>query len=337
MAVSKSKTEKETPSKKSVVKKDVKEQKTTKAAVKKEKTQKEDEPVKKAKTSTPKKADTKKETKVEDKKTATKAEKVQEDTKIAPAPEGDLEKSIKQKLIALYSLQVIDTQIDKIRVIRGELPLEVQDLEDDIEGLKTRMENFKNEIATFEKTKTEYQHDIAQSKELIKKYSEQQKNVRNNREYESLAKEIEYQDLEIQLRNKRIKEVDVSIDTKSKQIEELKNTLEFKETNLKEKKGELDEIIIETQKEEEILLKKSKEAQKIIEERYMSAYNRIRKSVRNGLAVVKIERQSCGGCFSSIPPQSQLEIKMHKKVLVCEYCGRILVDDTISKIVESNQ
>ena len=168
MAVSKSKTEKETPSKKSVVKKDVKEQKTTKAAVKKEKTQKEDEPVKKAKTSTPKKADTKKETKVEDKKTATKAEKVQEDTKIAPAPEGDLEKSIKQKLIALYSLQVIDTQIDKIRVIRGELPLEVQDLEDDIEGLKTRMENFKNEIATFEKTKTEYQHDMAQSKELIK-------------------------------------------------------------------------------------------------------------------------------------------------------------------------
>lgn len=342
MAVSKTKTKekKETSSKKSVVKKDVKEQKTTKTAVKKEKTQKEDEPVKKAKVSTSKKIETKaakKETKVEDKKSAAKEEKTQESPIIVSAPEGDLEKSIKQKLIALYSLQVIDTQIDKIRIIRGELPLEVQDLEDDIEGLKTRMENFKNEIATFEKTKTEYQHDITHSKELIKKYNEQQKNVRNNREFTSLAKEIEFQDLEIQLRNKRIKEVDAVIDAKNKQIEELKSTLEFKETNLKEKKGELDEIITETQKEEEILLKKSKEAQKIIEERYMSAYNRIRKNVRNGLAVVKIERQSCGGCFSSIPPQSQMEIKMHKKVLVCEYCGRILVDDTISEIVESNQ
>lgn len=358
MAVSKTKTKekKETSSKKSVVKKDVKEQKTTKAAVKKEKTQKEDEPVKKAKASTSKKIETKKETpkevkkeekkeakaakketKVEDKKSAAKEEKTQESPIIVSAPEGDLEKSIKQKLIALYSLQVIDTQIDKIRIIRGELPLEVQDLEDDIEGLKTRMENFKNEIATFEKTKTEYQHDIIHSKELIKKYNEQQKNVRNNREFTSLAKEIEFQDLEIELRNKRIKEVDSVINAKNKQIEELKSTLEFKETNLKEKKGELDEIITETQKEEEILLKKSKEAQKIIEERYMSAYNRIRKNVRNGLAVVKIERQSCGGCFSSIPPQSQLEIKMHKKMLVCEYCGRILVDDTISEIVESNQ
>jgi len=253
---------------------------------------------------------------------------------ITPFPEGALEKSNRQKLVALYSLQVLDTQIDKIRIIRGELPLEVQDLEDEIAGLNTRLENFKSEIDTLEKQKAEYTQEIARSKEMIKKYEQQQKNVRNNREFESLAKEVEFQDLEIQLRNKKIKEADAACDVKQKMIDEVKKSLDQKETNLKEKKEELSEIIAETEKEEEILLKKADEAKVIIEDRYMAAYSRIRKSVRNGLAVVKIERHSCGGCFSKIPPQRQMEIKMHKKVLVCEYCGRIIVDDSISDVVE---
>ena len=252
---------------------------------------------------------------------------------VAPIQEGSLEKFIRLKLEALFSLQTIDTQIDKIRIIRGELPLEVQDLEDEIAGLNTRLENFKLEITSIEKSKSEYSQEILNSKEMIKKYEQQQKNVRNNREFESLSKEIEFQDLEIQLRNKKIKEADAARESKLKMIEELQKSLEVKETNLKEKVSELSEIIAETEKEEEVLLKKSEKAKAIIEERYLNAYNRIRKNVRNGLAVVKIERQSCGGCFSKIPPQRQMEIKMHKKVLVCEYCGRILVDESISEAV----
>ncbi len=248
--------------------------------------------------------------------------------------EDSLEKSVKQKLIALYSLQVIDSQIDKIRIIRGELPLEVQDLEDEIAGLNTRLENYKAEIEVMDKAINDYNQEIGRSKEMIKKYDQQQKNVRNNREYESLSKEIEFQGLEIELREKKIKESKAAIEGKNKLSDEVQKQLDAKLTNLKEKQGELSEIIAETEKEEELLLKKSQKAMAIIEDRYMAAYSRIRKSVRNGLAVVKIERNACGGCFSKIPPQRQLEIKMHKKVLVCEYCGRIIVDDSIADTIE---
>lgn len=246
------------------------------------------------------------------------------------------ENTVRQKLMALYSLQVIDTQVDKIRVIRGELPLEVQDLEDEIAGLSTRLENNMGEIAELEKAVAEYNQEIARSKEMIKKYEQQQKNVRNNREYESLSKEVEFQGLEIQLREKKLRESSVAIDAKNKMIDEVKAQLEAKEANLRDKNGELSEIIAETEKEEKILMVKSEKAKAIIEERYLTAYTRIRKSVRNGLAVVKIERNACGGCFSKIPPQRQLEIRMHKKILVCEYCGRIIVDETIADVVESS-
>ncbi len=246
------------------------------------------------------------------------------------------ENTVRQKLLALYSLQVIDTQVDKIRIIRGELPLEVQDLEDEIAGLSTRLENNMAEIAELEKAVAEYNQEIARSREMIKKYEQQQKNVRNNREFESLSKEVEFQGLEIQLREKKLREGSVAIDAKNKMIDEVKAQLEAKESNLRDKNGELSEIIAETEKEEKILLVKSDKAKAIIEERYLTAYTRIRKSVRNGLAVVKIERNACGGCFSKIPPQRQLEIRMHKKILVCEYCGRIIVDETIADTVETS-
>jgi predicted nucleic acid-binding Zn-ribbon protein len=192
------------------------------------------------------------------------------------------------------------------------------------------------EIAELEKAVAEYNQEIARSREMIKKYEQQQKNVRNNREFESLSKEVEFQGLEIQLREKKLREGSVAIDAKNKMIDEVKAQLEAKESNLRDKNGELSEIIAETEKEEKILLVKSDKAKAIIEERYSTAYTRIRKSVRNGLAVVKIERNACGGCFSKIPPQRQLEIRMHKKILVCEYCGRIIVDETIADTVETS-
>ncbi|PKP04254.1 MAG: hypothetical protein CVU11_05500 [Bacteroidetes bacterium HGW-Bacteroidetes-6] len=238
--------------------------------------------------------------------------------------------------MALYSLQVIDTQVDKIRIIRGELPLEVQDLEDEIAGLSTRLENNTAEITELNRAVTEYNEEIARSREMIKKYEQQQKNVRNNREYESLSKEIEFQGLEIQLREKKLREASVAIDAKNKLIDDVKAQLEAKESNLRDKNAELSEIIAETEKEEQMLMVKSEKAKAIIEDRYLTAYTRIRKSVRNGLAVVKIERNACGGCFSKIPPQRQLEIRMHKKILVCEYCGRIIVDETIADTIETS-
>lgn len=295
--------------------------------------------VSKAKPTDKKKPETSKKTTtkvaVEEEKASSKVSVLVED-ELEFRHDDSVEKSVKQKLIALYSLQVIDSQIDKIRIIRGELPLEVQDLEDEIAGLNTRLENYKGEIAVLDKTMADYNQEIGRSKEMMKKYDQQQKNVRNNREFESLAKEIEFQGLEIQLREKKIKESTITIESKNKMIEEVQKQLDIKETNLRDKNGELSEIIAETEKEEEILLKKSDKAKAIIEDRYMNAYSRIRKSVRNGLAVVKIERNACGGCFSKIPPQRQLEIKMHKKILVCEYCGRIIVDDSIADTIEKS-
>lgn len=241
--------------------------------------------------------------------------------------------TVEKKLIALYSLQQIDSQVDKIRIVRGELPLEVQDLEDEIAGLETRIENYKDEIEKLNKQVKEKQFSIKDSEALIKKYEEQQMNVRNNREYDSLSKEIEFQTLEIQLAEKRIKEFTDKLKSIEENIESSDSELEERKSDLVEKNNELEDIIAETEKEEAALVKLSENNQDLIEERLLTAYQRIRKNARNGLAVVQIERDACGGCFNKIPPQHQLDIRMHKKIIVCEYCGRILIDDAIAEAV----
>ncbi len=251
------------------------------------------------------------------------------------AESGDekTEVTIEKKLIALYSLQQIDSQIDKIRIIRGELPLEVQDLEDEIAGLETRIDNYIQETVVLERSVSDKKNAIKDSQVLIKKYEDQQQNVRNNREYDSLTKEIEYQNLEIQLSEKRIKEFQATLDQKQEEIERYQKQLQDRKNDIEIKRNELDDIIAETEKEEQDLITNSEENRKYIEERLLTAYTRIRKNARNGLAVVQIERDACGGCFNKIPPQHQLDIRMHKKIIVCEYCGRILVDDGIVNAV----
>jgi hypothetical protein len=239
--------------------------------------------------------------------------------------------SVEERLRALYSLQLVDSEIDKIKTLRGELPLEVQDLEDEIAGLETRLGNLKDEVVNLEKSVSKKHNEITDSETLIKKYEEQQKNVRNNREFDSLSKEIEYQNLEIELYNKKIKEFNFQIDEKKVVIAESEVTLAERKTDLENKKSELDEIISDTQKEEEGLYKKLGSIEEIIEDRLLTAYKRIRSNARNGLAVVPVQRDACGGCFNQIPPQRQLDIKSRKKIIVCEYCGRILVDDEIIK------
>ncbi|HUX95855.1 MAG TPA: C4-type zinc ribbon domain-containing protein [Bacteroidales bacterium] len=243
----------------------------------------------------------------------------------------DTEISVEDRLRALYSLQLVDSEIDKIKTLRGELPLEVQDLEDEIAGLETRLGNLKEEVVNLEKAVTNKHTEIASAEALIKKYDEQQKNVRNNREYDSLSKEIEYQNLEIELFNKKIREFNFQVEEKNVVIAESEELLADRKADLENKKSELDEIISDTQKEEEGLYKKSEKVESIIEERLLTAYKRIRSNARNGLAVVPVQRDACGGCFNQIPPQRQLDIKSRKKIIVCEYCGRILVDDEIIK------
>jgi len=237
-----------------------------------------------------------------------------------------VEMSVAEKLKALYDLQLVDTAIDKIRILRGELPLEVQDLEDEIEGLQTRVSKFDEDIESLDKSINGKKQEIANAQELIKKYAEQQNNVRNNREYDSLSKEIEFQTLEIELSEKRIREFTVKIDEKKVVIGESTEVLDGRKLDLENKNKELDDIIDETKKEEDVMEKKSAKLEEIIEERLVSAYKKIRGNARNGLAVVPVERDACGGCFNKIPPQRQLDIASRKKIIVCEYCGRILVD-----------
>ncbi|MBU2652047.1 MAG: hypothetical protein KKA81_14050 [Bacteroidetes bacterium] len=248
--------------------------------------------------------------------------------------EEQAEQKVELVLKSLYSLQLIDSQIDRIQNIRGELPLEVQDLEDDIVGLETRIANFRNEISDIEKSIGAKENSIKESDALIRKYKEQQMNVRNNREYDSLSKEIEFQTLEIQLSEKRIAENKLEQQKKQQEIESSEKILDERMKDLELKKSELKDIITETEKEEKDLQVKSELNQQNIDDRLIQAYKRIRKNARNGLAVVKIERDACGGCFNKIPPQHQLDIKMLKKIIVCEYCGRILVDEEIVKEVE---
>jgi len=239
------------------------------------------------------------------------------------------EMTVEEKLQALYRLQVVDSDIDKIRTLRGELPLEVQDLEDEVEGLETRIGKLNEEFSELEKSIKNKQNEIVDAENLIKKYEEQQNNVRNNREYDSLSKEIEYQTLEIELCNKKIKEFAALKDEKAVVIEESKKNLEEMKADLESKKSELDSIISDTRKDEEALIDESEKISDRIDNRLITAYRRIRQNARNGLAVVPVQRDACGGCFNQIPPQRQLDIKSRKKIIVCEYCGRILVDDDI--------
>jgi len=241
--------------------------------------------------------------------------------------------SVEQKLIALYSLQQIDSQIDKIKIIRGELPLEVQDLEDELAGLETRVSNFNTDIENLNNSIGERKNAKKTSEALIKKYEEQKMNVRNNREYDSLTKEIEFQNLEIQLADKKIKEVAFKIENLDADIAQADEKLKERTSDLEAKKSELADIVTETEKEEKNLEKKSKSNEKYIEDRLLTAYKRIRKNARNGLAVVQVERAACGGCFNKIPPQHQMDIKIHKKIIVCEYCGRILIDNEVAETV----
>jgi predicted nucleic acid-binding Zn-ribbon protein len=233
------------------------------------------------------------------------------------------------KLRALYRLQKNDSKIDEIRTLRGELPIEVQDLEDELEGLNTRIKNSENEIVDLQTIVSNHQNNIVTAEAHIVKYTKQQDNVKNNREFEALNKEIEMQKLEIELSRKRIKDTLRDIETKSYQLQQTQNRHAAKMRDLEVKKKELEQIIEETGKEEVELIKQSNMAKLGIEERLISAYNRIRSSYRNGLAVVVVERDSCGGCFGKIPPQRQVEIRQHKKITLCEHCGRILVDEVI--------
>lgn len=240
--------------------------------------------------------------------------------------------SVEQKLKALYDLQKIMSEIDGIRTLRGELPLEVQDLEAEVEGLSSRIAKYQEEIANLEKSISVKKNDIEEAKVAVKKYEEQQKGVRNNREYDSLSKEIEFQGLEVQLCEKNIREFTAQIANKKAVLDEDKEKLDGRQQDLASKNGELESIISETKSDEEALREKVSKLEERIEPRLLSAFKRVRNSVRNGLALVSVERGACSGCFNSIPPQRQLDIRLHKKIIVCEFCGRIMVDATIEEV-----
>ncbi|GAA4236632.1 hypothetical protein GCM10022291_21430 [Postechiella marina] len=241
------------------------------------------------------------------------------------------EVTVEERLRALYDLQLIDSRIDEIRNVRGELPLEVRDLEDEVAGLNIRLDKLISNLEVIDNDIVSKKNQIEESKSLIKKYSEQQKNVRNNREFNSLTKEVEFQELEIELAEKHIKEFKVQIEQKKEVIAQTKERIKQRDTHLKHKKGELNDILAETQKEEEALIAKSEDYKTQIEARLVTAYDRIRKNVKNGLAVVAIERGASGGSFFTIPPQIQVEIASRKKIITDEHSGRILVDAELAE------
>ena len=245
---------------------------------------------------------------------------------------SEKEITVEEKLKALYELQKAVSQIDEIKILRGELPLEVQDLEDEIICLTTRMENFETEIAEIISTIATKKIEIEESRMKIAKYKEQQDNVRNNREYDNLSKEIEFQTLEIELCEKRIREFTAAQETKQADQKITAEHLTERKLDLELKKGELNEIVSETKQEEEKLREHAKEIEFLIEPRLLTAFKRIRKNARNGLAVVYVQRDACGGCFNKIPAQRQLDIRLRKKIIVCEYCGRILVDQELAGV-----
>ena len=242
--------------------------------------------------------------------------------------------SVEQRLKNLYQLQTLLSEIDRIKTIRGELPLEVKDLEDDVEGLNTRIAKFENEIKELQHKTNVEKEKINEAYAKIERYKEQLNSVVNNREFELLSKEIEFQTLEIQLFEKHLNEFARLIDTKNNEIAFTKEALVDKEHILEEKRAELDEIVSETRQEEEDIREKAKSLEPKIDARTLTAFKRIRKNARNGLGVVYIQRNACGGCFNRIPPQKQMEIKLHKKIIVCEYCGRIMIDPELAGIKE---
>ncbi len=240
--------------------------------------------------------------------------------------------SVEQRLKSLYELQTLLSEIDRIKTIRGELPLEVKDLEDNIEGLHTRVDNYRQEIDELNKKTAAEKAKISEAQSAIEKYKTQLDNVRNNREFDLLSKEIEFQTLEIELSEKHINEYARVIDAKKREIEATEETLVDRNHILQEKRAELEEIVSETRQDEERIREQVKEIEPLIDARTLAAFKRIRKNARNGLGVVYIQRNACGGCFNRIPPQKQMEIKMHKKIIVCEYCGRIMIDPELAGI-----
>lgn len=249
--------------------------------------------------------------------------------------EKEKQLTVEDRLKSLYELQTILTEIDRIKTIRGELPLEVKDLEDHIEGLRTRIVNYNNEIAEFKQKLAAEREKINDSQNKIARYKEQLDNVKNNREFDLLSKEVEFQTLEIELAEKHINEYNRTIEQRNHDIEATQENLTDREHILTEKRAELDEIVSETRQDEERLREKALDLEPKIDARTLAAFKRIRKNARNGLGVVYIQRNACGGCFNRIPPQKQLEIKMRKKIIVCEYCGRILVDPELAGVDEN--
>ena len=242
------------------------------------------------------------------------------------------ELTVEEKLKNLYQLQTMLSEIDKIKTLRGELPLEVQDLEDEIEGLTTRIEKIQNEIVELKREIADRRGAIETATQSIAKYKEQMDNVRNNREYDSLNKEIEFQELDVELNQKKIREADEAIHRKTEELAASTEAVTERRTDLDIKKSELDEIISETKAEEEKLRERSKNLEVTIEPRLLAAFKRIRRNSRNGLGVVYVQRDACGGCFNKIPPQRQLDIRMRKKIIVCEYCGRIMIDPELAGV-----
>ena len=240
--------------------------------------------------------------------------------------------SVEEKLKTLYQLQSALSAIDEKKALRGELPLEVQDLEDEIEGLTTRIEKIKNEISEFQKAISQKKGEIADAEASVARYKSQLDDVKNIREYDTLSKEIEFQTLEIELCNKKIREANTRIQEKQNELVLNEEVIKEREGDLEVKKNELDEIMQETRAEEEKLKEKVKDLESKIESRLLTSFKRIRKNARNGLGVVYVQRDACGGCFNKIPPQRQLDIKMHKKVIVCEYCGRIMIDPELAGV-----
>ena len=245
---------------------------------------------------------------------------------------AEKEYTVEEKLSTLYQLQTIMTDIDKIKTLRGELPLEVQDLEDEIAGLETRLQNYHADIEDIKVDIADQKHRITESKSLVERYTAQLDNVRNNREFDNLSKEIEYQGLEIEFSEKKIKEFTEEIHNREREINELKQVLEGRRADLQQKESELDRIIAETKQDEEKLRERAKKLEVTIDPRLLTAFKRIRKGARNGLAVVYVQRGACGGCFNKIPPQKQLDIKLRKKIIVCEYCGRIMIDPELAGV-----
>lgn len=240
--------------------------------------------------------------------------------------------TVEEKLETLYKLQNTLSAIDEKRALRGELPLEVQDLEDEIAGLTTRVEKIKDEIEDFQQAVTQKKAEIAAAQISVKKYNEQLDDVQNNREYDTLKKEIEFQTLEIELCNKKIREAATKVEERKSDLKRAEEQIDDRKQALEEKKNELDEIIEETRAEEERLRDKAKDLEMKVEPRLLTSFKRIRKNARNGLGIVYVQRDACGGCFNKIPPQRQLDIKMHKKIIVCEYCGRIMIDPELAGV-----